>query len=553
MRLAGNTKLFFDHVPKNAGSSVRTAFINALGSEHVSAQLEGEASQALSTNNSYHFVSGHFWFKPNIGLPVDRLCLTVLRDPVDRFFSLYYYVRNYPDAGRKDVRLLHELSVNEIIDLMPENDYLHRMMSNPQARHYAQIAWDGKQSFDDDNVYKMACGALEGFDFIGVQEMLGAFLANVFAKTQLGRVSVPWVNRGTQRQGKKYTDEQASRIRQMNEMDMELFRFAQKLQKEQAKSGALVLLPKQSSYRNGNESMYRRANQFGNNEVEITSAQIIGELNPAEIFNTGENLKLRITIRAKRAFEEVVVGFQIKEIPTKEIMFGTSTESLGTILRLPVNQDVMVEFPFRCDLGAGDYEIAAAVYPSTGYSMGMHQVPENVYQWRERITEFLVRGNADFGFEGKFKLRPLCTVYPAELGQSSDPICHVVGNITPAISSLDANILIHYRDTGELSAGDVLALEVSITNTGETTWPAVGSRPVRFSYHWENDKSELVEGVELRTDLPKEIKIAEQFKLVVHIKAPDVPGNYSLRIVPLQEHVSWFEGASSDKVIIRIL
>lgn len=553
MGITNNTKFFFDHVPKNAGSSIRTAFIDALGSEHVSAQLEGEASQALLSNSSYRFVSGHFWFKPMVGLPLDRVCLTALRDPVDRFLSLFHYVRNYPDAGRKDVRLLHELSLDEITDLAPENYYLQRMMCNPQAKHYAQITWDGKQNFDDDTVYKMACTALENFDFVGVQENLGSFLTNIFAKTKLGLVSVPWVNRGMQRQGKSCTDEQASRIRKQNEIDLELFQFAQKLQAAQTITEHYMLPPKQTLYRKGGESLHRQANQFGTGDAEISHAQIVGEINPAEIFNTGENVKLRISILAKRALENVAVGFQIKDIATKKIVFGTSTEALGTFLRLPANQHVLVEYPFRCDIGPGDYEVAAAVYPSTGYSMGLHQAPEHIYQWRERVTEFLVRGNADYGFEGMFKLRPLCTVYPTESGKVADSICHVIGNITPALTSFDANIQLTGTLVKELAAGDLLALEVSITNTGETTWPASGSRPIRFGYHWEDELGERVECDELRTDLPKDIKSSEQFKLVVHVKSPDVRGNYSLQIVPLQEHVRWFEDTSSDKVTLKIL
>ncbi len=87
----------FIDVPKSAGSSLQTMFeksvgVDALCKTHTLDQLDSEAS------GRYLVFAGHFDFSQSRLAPSPLRLITMLRDPVERVISLYWYFRSITQA-----------------------------------------------------------------------------------------------------------------------------------------------------------------------------------------------------------------------------------------------------------------------------------------------------------------------------------------------------------------------------------------------------------------------------------------------------------------------
>jgi subtilisin family serine protease len=93
-------------------------------------------------------------------------------------------------------------------------------------------------------------------------------------------------------------------------------------------------------------------------------------------------------------------------------------------------------------------------------------------------------------------------------------------------------------ETATFDSGTTGALEVRLTNTGTTTWPAAGSTPMRLSYHWLRDGTVVVwDG--LRGLLPADVAPGASVTLALPVLPPDQAGTYTLRLDLVHEGVAW--------------
>jgi len=91
-----------------------------------------------------------------------------------------------------------------------------------------------------------------------------------------------------------------------------------------------------------------------------------------------------------------------------------------------------------------------------------------------------------------------------------------------------------------LRAASEVAVEVVLTNTSETLWPAVGPNPVRLTYHWLTEQGEMAVHDGLRTSLGNDLAHGTSVALKACVLAPLNPGTYLLQWDLVQEDVTWF-------------
>lgn len=117
-------RIIFLHIPKTAGQSVHAGLIKAFGEKvvcpaRVNDQLKG---YSISELNRYRVFSGHLDWSLLDCVKGPRYTFTVLRKPVDRILSFYFYLRKQaelldPDALRlpqnQGMRAAKELSPDE--------------------------------------------------------------------------------------------------------------------------------------------------------------------------------------------------------------------------------------------------------------------------------------------------------------------------------------------------------------------------------------------------------------------------------------------------------
>jgi hypothetical protein len=95
---------------------------------------------------------------------------------------------------------------------------------------------------------------------------------------------------------------------------------------------------------------------------------------------------------------------------------------------------------------------------------------------------------------------------------------------------------------------------VTVTNTGQGTFPTTSSFPVNLGYHWYNSAGVAVVWDGARTKLPGDLASGQSVSLNATVAAPTTPGTYSLRFDLVQEGVSWFslKGATATNFTVNV-
>jgi lipopolysaccharide transport system ATP-binding protein len=105
----------------------------------------------------------------------------------------------------------------------------------------------------------------------------------------------------------------------------------------------------------------------GDGRAEILSLETLGaDGKPTAVWQSGENVTIRVTVRYHDAVEQPVIGIMIRTRIGLEV-YGTNTElekvSTGTCA---AGTRMQVEFNFCCDLCPGEYTITAASHDADG-------------------------------------------------------------------------------------------------------------------------------------------------------------------------------------------
>ncbi len=170
----------FVHVGKTAGTAVREAIGSRFAPDEVCPyrffkQFDEASSETLS---NYRFFAAHIGF--DTATELGTHIVTVLRDPVDRVLSLYYYWRDVAAQGNgrgptlaKTHRLEEflELSANAVVADVHNTQTWQLAYAHDRA---TRELVSETRSLDD--VYRRAISNLERFDVVGVQENLGKFV-----------------------------------------------------------------------------------------------------------------------------------------------------------------------------------------------------------------------------------------------------------------------------------------------------------------------------------------------------------------------------------------
>ena len=93
-----------------------------------------------------------------------------------------------------------------------------------------------------------------------------------------------------------------------------------------------------------------------------------------------------------------------------------------------------------------------------------------------------------------------------------------------------------------IGIGQTVSVPVSVTNTGQGSFPTLTSTPVDLGYHWFDQTGKAVVWDGLRTKLPADLTTGQTVTLPAQVQSPPDPGSYTLRFDLVQEGVTWFSG-----------
>ena len=169
------------HIPKTAGTALRTAFEQAPGGKLRVFPHYDERKVAAANRAEWDIFSGHFGFNTAQQLQGD--IVTVLRHPVDRFVSVYYFWRN---LYLKNIEVTRKTcftklyTLDEFVCLRDEvlliEEFFNRMTwqiaygSSTEQRKAMRD--EGKT---DNDILSMAVKNLETFAVVGLQSRMPDF------------------------------------------------------------------------------------------------------------------------------------------------------------------------------------------------------------------------------------------------------------------------------------------------------------------------------------------------------------------------------------------
>ncbi len=192
MGMAPGTKIVHLHIPKTAGTAFRSAFQKATDGKLRIFPHYDERKYAGIDPSRFDFFSGHFGFETATKLGGE--IITVLRNPIDRFISVYYFWRQLYENGierNPKTILAHKFSLSEFVKIRDEpfviealyNTMTWQIAHGTSLAHRRKLREVGKTDAD---VFELALGNLATFSLVGVQERL-----EVFESAMVRRFSIP--------------------------------------------------------------------------------------------------------------------------------------------------------------------------------------------------------------------------------------------------------------------------------------------------------------------------------------------------------------------------
>jgi hypothetical protein len=108
-----------------------------------------------------------------------------------------------------------------------------------------------------------------------------------------------------------------------------------------------------------------------------------------------------------------------------------------------------------------------------------------------------------------------------------------------------------------MHAGEQASVDVKVKNVGNGTWPSQGQGPkykVELGNHWLDAKGAETIGDDGRAGLPHDLKAGDEAELLMTVKAPKTPGDYTLEFDMVHEDVTWFKdrGSQTTKVNVKV-
>jgi hypothetical protein len=228
MNFAREKTFLFDHLPKTGGTALRTVFGEMFGPQNVSPHLEGRSEiWAIQKYSRFRVISGHFLsLLPGDDRSGGRVRLTMLRHPIDRAVSEYFYWRHHAFEGVDDklAKWAQEYDICTFFRMRENSN--ETSVTNFYTKHFSTRI--SRQMQDDASVISLAKESLSKYGFIGIYEFMHDSVDMFCWQFRLPPVrKIPRVNVTSFRVDVGNLDRQTLlQLKEMNGLDLQLYDFA---------------------------------------------------------------------------------------------------------------------------------------------------------------------------------------------------------------------------------------------------------------------------------------------------------------------------------------
>lgn len=220
--------LLFLHIPKTAGSSLRTMLL-ANTRRHVRiiepiAELSELRDLSLEERSRLELVEGHFYFGIHELIPRPCVYLTMLREPIDRLLSLYSFIRGW--EGHHLHQDMKESSIGACIRRRLTIEFDNFMVRQLTSLRHIDVPFGGVTR----EMLVEAKAHLDGIALLGLTEEFSRSM-NYFARALGWKApDEPRENASPVRiRLKDISSQDAESLRESNRFDIELYEYAKEL------------------------------------------------------------------------------------------------------------------------------------------------------------------------------------------------------------------------------------------------------------------------------------------------------------------------------------
>ncbi len=235
-----DNKILFVHLPKSGGMSLYNALADAVGSRksiRFYSRAEEQQNKYLGMDDKalrkYSLISGHFPYPFFLKKPIlDYKVISVLRDPVDRELSAYFYMKTRQEHPQ-----------HAKLKRMDFHDFLDGRISRDQSNRQCYLI-SGENNFE---VAKKTID--ENYFLVSTVEYMKEFCEVLEQRLGLGKITVKRDNETLFRMKRnELHPEIIEKIIRLNEEDIKLYRYVkEKFEMEYLGSQAL------SNVKNGSD------------------------------------------------------------------------------------------------------------------------------------------------------------------------------------------------------------------------------------------------------------------------------------------------------------
>ena len=532
-------KLLHFHLPKTGGTALRGYFAEQLGESAVTPALQGMLSEALLWWQHATVISGHFIARQGDRIPQDRVAITVLRRPVDRFLSEYQY-------NKFDI---DNLLVNAIQRSGDLDAYLEQMKHAPATASLTQIEMlyplgtDAQRRLTTEEKVAASIKAIDGFALAGIQEEMEDFCSMLCAKFQWPLIQSKRINVTSRRLlADDLPERQRRAIEKALEPEMILYNYARSRFAQDRRRFISLSTPSielQNAVDDDKKTSPPKTRQdFGDLRCEINSIEIVGRVSGPGQVMTGETVDIFLNITANEPLDKVNAGIAIRD-ELGSLIFGTNSQLLGDAYSLSPGKYIF-KFAIFNRMSPGSYSVDAALTPTESHYDGC-------FHWRPDAAQFNVIAYATQHFEGRVLLDVNVSVESVSQNaewhrnavRPSNLMARAFGNMTEPLTHFDCSIELMSVVDNIQHDSDVL-LQVKLTNRGAEAWPNGGRHPVKLSYRWFTPEGHMVVADGVRSDLPDNLQPGCSVVTFMQVRAPSSPGKFCIAASPVQEYVAWF-------------
>ena len=411
------SRLIFDHLPKTAGTSIAAALGRMFGESPRLPEFFNVHFQVIRSAGRRRVLAGHLWFTPNEPLAPGWYYCTLLRDPIDRFLSQYWFYRTVgrqfaQGSGQEahedpQVRAAAELELDDY--LAAEDTRIQRSFRNVQALHFAQRVCTDPDGLSEKELLDAATTSLEQYDLVGTFDDTQGFIDAIARDFALDRVELPRLN--TTQERKRHAETPGPLIaclERENRVDTQLRAWARRRFCERDRQPKIEPSSAMPTSSDGTTTAPSTGGlDFGTHEVEIRSIRCFGDHSGGSKIFSGESVNVVIEFAAASAVEDLTIGLAVRD-QHGQLVYGINTRLLKLKLPIPQAGIFRSRLVLQVSLGLGRYGVTIALHKGSSHA-------EGCYHWMENATAFTVVGKRNSEFEGLvdlgLKLRPALPEY----------------------------------------------------------------------------------------------------------------------------------------------